>query len=255
VGFVSEEGDVIEHGRPAPAWTSLFRRRPPALIVTAAAGIVAAALIAVIVIVATGPANLSPGPYYASPTNPCALLSMATVTKYVPGASAGVQLPNQDRPVQGSGPWAPGPLSSRLPTQAGGDCLWSANSAVPRQLAESLDVDVSLYSSATGSTGAQQNFEADLQFEKQGIPGSSAVTGTRPLTGLGHQATAIYAIITGNGPATPSVVLLTWSGNAEIVVSYTVPGASSHSPISRPALLAAATAATRDVLTALPRTP
>jgi hypothetical protein len=250
---VSDEGDVIEHGRPGPAWTSLLRWRPPLLIVTAAAGIVAAALIAVIVIVATGPANLSPGPNYGSLTNPCALLSMATVTRYVPGASPGVQLPNQDRPVQGSSPWAPGPLSSRLPTQAGGDCLWSANSAVPQHLAESLDVDVSVYSSATGLMGAEQNFEADLQSEKQGIPGSSAVTGTRPLTGLGHQAAAIYAILTGNGPATPSVVVLTWSGNAEITVSYTVPGGSSHSPSSRPALLAAATAATRDVLAALPR--
>jgi hypothetical protein len=196
-------------------------------------------------------ASPSRGPRYGSVVYPCALLTRATVTRYVPGALPGTQLPSQDQPVQGSGPWAPGVLSSQLPVQPGGDCAWSANSARP----DSLEVAVSIYGSATGLMGAEQNFGTDLHSQEQSIPGSSMVTGTQQLTGLGNQATAVYANRTGNGPVTRSVALLTWSGNAEVVVTYTVPAAGSHPPISRPDLLAAATAVTRDVLSALPRTP
>lgn len=248
---MSEERDIIEHGRPAPARPALLRRRPPARITITVAGAVAAALVAVIVIAATRSGSpsresISPqGARYGSPAHPCALLTMATVTRYVPGAQPGTQLPSQDQPAQGgAAAWAPGVLSSQLPVQPGGDCLWSSNSASP----ESIDVAVGIYNSATGLTGAEQHFDTDRQSTGQSVPGSSTVTGTQLLTGLGNRATAIYANNIGNGPATPSVTLLTWSGNAEVMVTYTVPRAS------RPALLAAATAATRDVLTELPRT-
>jgi hypothetical protein len=142
-------------------------------------------------------------------------------------------------------------LSSQLPVQPGGDCLWSTNSARP----DSLDVAVGIYTSATGLTGAEQNFGTDLHSQEQSITGSSTVTGTQQLTGLGNQATAVYANGTGNGPVTRSVALLTWSGNAEVVVTYTVPAVGSRRPRSPSELLAAATAVTRDVLSALPRTP
>src|SRR5487761_1829883 len=157
---VSEERDIIEHGRPAPARPALLRRRPPARITITVAGAVAAALVAVIVIAATRSGSpsresISPqGARYGSPAHPCALLTMATVTRYVPGAQPGTQLPSQDQPAQGgAAAWAPGVLSSQLPVQPGGDCLWSSNSASPG----SIDVAVGMYNSATGLTGAEQH--------------------------------------------------------------------------------------------------
>jgi hypothetical protein len=199
------------------------------------------------------PPSAQPGPRYPNPPHPCALLPMATVTRYVPGATRGTELPNQDLPVPGSSPWGPGPLSSQLPAQAGGQCLWSANAGSPRQAAQSLGMDVSIHSSATGATDAEQNFEADVQSEEQGIRGSFTVTGNQPVTGLGQQATAVYSNLTGYRTPVPCVTLLTWSGNAELVVTYTVPNARPSHPIPNTALLAAATTVTRDVLTTLSR--
>jgi hypothetical protein len=246
---LSEDRDIIEHGRPEPARRAMLRRRPPARITIAVVGAVAAALVAVIVIAATRSGSpprestSSQGPRYGNPAHPCAMLTMTTVTRYIPGALPGTQLPSQDQPVQGAGAWAPGVLSSQLPVQPDGECIWSSGSASQG----SIDVAVGIYSSATGLTGAEQHFDTDRQSSEQSVPGSSTVTGTQLLTTLGNRATAIYANNTGNGPATPSVTLLTWSGNAEVMVTYTVPSAS------RGALLAAASAVTRDVLTALPR--
>jgi hypothetical protein len=199
----------------------------------------------------TAPASAPPGPRDAHPAPACALLPRATVTRYVPGATPGVQLPNQDLPVPGSSPWAPGPLSSLLPVQTGGQCLWSTAPASPQQVEQSLEVGVIVYGSANGATEAAQNFVADVQSQEQGIRGSFTVTGNQPVTGLGQQAKAVYSNLTGYGLPVPSVMLLTWSGNAEVVVTYTVPNARPRHPIPDAALLAAATAVTRDVLTAL----
>lgn len=198
-------------------------------------------------------ADAQTGARYGNPANPCALLKMATVMSYVPGTTPGVRLPNQDLPVPGSSPWAPGPLSSQLPVQAGGQCLWSTAPAGPQRVQQSLEAGVSVYGSATGTTDAAQKFAADVQSDEQGVRGAFTVTGNQSVTGLGQQATVVYSNLTGYGPPVPSVTLLTWSENAELAVTYTVPDARSGHPISDAALLAAATAVTRDVLTALPR--
>jgi len=201
------------------------------------------------------PAAAPPEPRYENPANPCALLPVATVRSYVPGTTPGVRLPNQDLPAPGSSPWAPGPLSSQLPVQAGGQCLWSTAPANPQYVQQSLEVGVSVYGSATGATDAAQRFAADVQSDEQGIRGSFTVTGNQPVAGLGQQATVIYSNLTGYGPPVPSVTLLTWSENAELAVTYTVPNARSGQAAPNAALLAAATSVTRDVLAALSGLP
>jgi hypothetical protein len=92
---------------------------------------------------------------------------------------------------------------------------------------------------------AEAGFGLDVQSKEQPSSGI-AVVGTRPVTGLGEQATAIFQTVQGS----PSVDLLIWSGNAEIEV--TLDDVTSPSP-DRATMLADDVAAARDVLARLPR--
>ncbi len=105
-----------------------------------------------------------------------------------------------------------------------------------------VNLFVTIYSDADN---AEAGFGLDVQSAEQPWSGI-AVTGARPVTGLGEQATAIFQTVTGS----PSVDLFIWSGNAEIEV--TLVGVTSGSP-GRATMLAGDVAAARDVLAGLPR--
>jgi len=159
------------------------------------AGILSAAVIAAGVILA---GRTTPQPQeYASPGNPCALVSQATVAKYLPSASITGPVPG----VSGAG----GP-------QVGG-CAWNAPTG-------SLVVDVSVYGSLAGPADAQQGFDSYVQANSRGASFGSgegvSVTGERSVTGLGDQARVIFQTLT---PAPSYLVdLHIRAGNAEIDV-------------------------------------
>jgi hypothetical protein len=192
------------------------------------AAVVVAAAIALALVTGSAP----PGPHYASPGNVCRLVRSATLAKYLPGPDASPGSTSLNAVGDPIGP---------------GVCMWYTASG-------SLTVDVNVYPAAVGNaTAAQPNFNSSVQAADHGITtsaGRMTVTGKRPVTGLGDQATALlltdYLSSQGNDEAFDDVNLFVWSGNAVINVEYSVPLPSAEQ-------IPGATAVARDVLNGLPR--
>ena len=202
-------------GGPTPPSAPLWRQWT-----THVAVIVIAALAATAVIVVTQLASHPRG--YAVPGNPCAMVSPATLAKYLPGGS-----------VTGPDPGLPLPGVSKT-----SGCSWASGTG-------DVTVQVSVYGSATGPAGAEQGFDEFVQADRQTRalgPGSAAsITGERPVARLGDQAKAIFKSVT---PGPSSLVdLHIWSDNAEVEVSF-----SAFSKQASAAQLTAAVAVARNVL-------
>ena len=165
--------------------------------------------------------SFRPEPRYASPRDACTLVKPSTLARYVPGATVD-QLPatgDASDPPQTTGcDW----------TTAGTDILLSVTIAA--------DPD-----SATGS------YQFSIREARSSQDGTTFL-GTRPVHGLGEQATAIYQDIAANMPA---VALYVRSGNASVEVSSS--DGEITSTLSRAGKLAADIAAARDVLASLRR--
>src|SRR5215472_7136409 len=144
-------------------------RRQLIIMITAAAAL----LVVVAVIIAVRAASQSQE--YAALENPCAMVSPATLARYLPGASAG-------------GPVLVGHASSPGVPHSGG-CAWNASDG-------GLLVAVIIYPSATGQNGAQQGFDSVVQADRRPqnfcCGDTARVTGVQSVPGLGDQATAIY---------------------------------------------------------------
>jgi hypothetical protein len=179
---------------------------------------------------APAPAVPVAGPRYTVPPHGCRLVAAATLARYLPGAT--VAAGTTDTP-RGSGP---GPRQS--------SCTWADANL------DSLTVTVDKYASATGLNSAQASFEYDVQSYGQSGNGTT-VNGTRPVSGLGDEATAIFQI----DQLSQGVFLTVWSGNTEIQVTYDSSTIiyGDGAPAVRAAQLRAATAVARDILAALPR--
>ena len=216
-----------------PQW-----RRPTTLIAYAAA---AAAVVAISVFVVT--ASPSGGPRYARPYNPCKLVTVATLDKYLGGAPPGSQGPV----------WAKNPQGR--PTTV--DCGWS-NEWTGAQ----LFLFANIYHDAKY---AELGFQGTARVDERSTTAAGEqmkVTGTQQVAGLGDAAAAAFTITTtpsfGSLGTSHLVNLTVWSGNAEIgiQITYGNPGYPQPRPQSMPSRstqLAAAVAAARDVLAALPR--
>jgi hypothetical protein len=164
----------------------------------------------------------SGGLRYASPANACHLLAEAAVTRYLGSAARG----SANRDDSGT-------------QQPDTGCDWNAADG------GSLSVSVTVFSPGADQQ-AQQGFQDDLASAVLGGTGTSeTATGSRNVPAVGSYAGAVFE--TGNAGAT--VALFAWSGNAEITVTLL------RTALIAPdgAELSAATAAARDVFTALPR--
>ncbi|HEX6526284.1 MAG TPA: hypothetical protein VF070_40665 [Streptosporangiaceae bacterium] len=192
---------------------------------------------------AASPPIPSPGPRYANPAGPCDLVTAATLTRYLPGATR----VRADEPTG-----YPGGLRS-------GDCGW----ATPH--GASLSTNYRIFAPSAGPLSAQQAYTLDVSSDSRGMTTNdtdSTVDYTPPVPGVGAEATAIFETVTtpalGDSGTSHVALLLAWSGNAEIQVRFTyddrpLNGAPPPSPPSRAAQLAAAVAVARDMLAALPR--
>ena len=159
------------------------------------------------------------GPVYASPHDTCKLIKASTLARYAPGASID-----------------PVPAAIGGPFQVS-NCAWGAPDGT-------LFLDVTIYSDADGALGG---YQSDTQAARQNQNGTR-FNGSRPVKGLGDQATAIFETSLGF----PEVDLYVLSGNAQVEMSF---ADLPFSPtLSRDEKLAADIAMIRDVLAGLPRT-
>jgi len=189
-------------------------RRRITLIAGGAVVIVAAATTAIVL-------SASPAPTYASPANVCALVSRATIAKYLPGQADS----HRDQ----------------------GSCQWFGGTGTGDGLAASVSV-------LGGATEAKGNFTEVVRLSEQKATANGetqTVTGKQAVTGLGDQATALFGTISG-GPLQDTrvglAILFVRSGNAVIQVSRT-----TGTPRAAAASLAGVIAVARVILAALPR--
>jgi hypothetical protein len=197
-----------------PAAPRSFMRRRITLIAGTAVAIVAATTTAIVL-------SASQGPTYAPLGNVCALVSRATIAKYLPGQADS----HRDQ----------------------GSCQWFGDTGT----GDGLDVSVSVLAGATEARGA---FTEIVRFSEQKSTANGetqTVTGKQAVTGLGDQATALLGTISG-GPLQDTRVglalLFVRSGNAVIQVNRTT-GTPRAAAASLPGVIAVA----RVILAALPR--
>jgi hypothetical protein len=184
----------------------------------AAAAVLLAAAGAIVAVRLTSQSSQSQE--HAILADPCALVSPATLARYLPGASS-------------TGPFPmTGPSSSGVPNAGG--CSWDAPGGP-------LTVAAAIYGSATGQSGAQQGFDSNVHVDSQG----GGVD--RPVPGVGDEATAIFRT-TGAGPLY-STELYVRSGDALIFVGLSTPKFADAAALSR------AIAIARDVLANLAKAP
>lgn len=189
------------------------RRRQRIALIGGAA--VAAMAVAVAVIALTA----SPANPYAAPGSVCALVSPATVAKYAPGQAHG----KNDK----------------------GTCLWDAGKS------NALLVDAEV----TDSTAQARTDFTDVirQTEKANSTKTTTVTGSRVVTGLGDQATAMFFASTPAakpGKRGSGVFLFIRTRNAliQVVRSDGNPGAVHLGPTLLPGAIAIA----REIMAAMP---
>jgi hypothetical protein len=173
----------------------------------------------------TSPAASSfpPEPRYASPHDPCTLITASTLARYASGATL-----------------------DKLPTSGGGSgtaqssgCIWTS---------DSVSILLSVIISADPDS-AKGNYQFGIQGAKQNQAGTKFL-GARPVRGVGEQATEIFQTMTGTN--SPAVTLYVLSGNASLQVTSSDVGIGT--PPSRAGKLAADIAMARDVLAGLRHT-
>lgn len=202
------------------AATGDFLARPPGAAqlaeLTAMAGDILDALARPSSVPAPAAAAVTPQPHYADRRDPCRLVSMATLARYVPAAVI------QPLPDTGTG---------GLPQRS--ECDWKAD--------DGTSVGLTLQQ-FPGVDGAQAAFRADT-----GTIGA-IVTGVRAIPDLGDGAAAAYTL----EPGSAHVLLYVLSGNAELEYDYTVKG-SGPPRLDRSSPLAGVLAMAREGLATLAR--
>jgi hypothetical protein len=172
--------------------------------VRVAAGVTAAAVIAAIVFV-TMPSSPPPKPTYASLSVPCSLVSLATLARYLPNPMGT-------------------PLSTYgASTIRAGGCKWSGMTGGQDRTLQAI---IGVFGSSSAVTDAQHDYNA--RVSALGCHCKGVSVSTRPVTGLGDGATAVF-ITAGPDPdfatapnaTAAGVNLIVWSSNAGMTLSYT----------------------------------
>jgi hypothetical protein len=177
--------------------------RRTSLRVRIAVAVVVVGVIVPVVLVVT---KSSVGPAYHSLPAPCALVSPATVAKYLPD---------------------PTPSPESMPadsTYQAASCKWA--STVGGQ-DRTLVAQVFIFGSSSAITAAQQAYNGSVSAF--GCHCQGVTVSTRPVAGLGDQAAAFFiadspaaAVATAPNAAFPGTSLLVRSSNAEIALNYAV---------------------------------
>jgi hypothetical protein len=222
-------------GAPAPLPTAPWRRRT-SLRVRIATAVVAAAVLASVVIVVVKSA--SPRPAYTSLPAPCAVVSLATVARYLPD---------------------PAPTPESMPaetTYQAGSCKWASAAGGEDR---TLVAQVFVFNKSPAISAAQQAYNGSLSAF--GCHCQGVTVSTRTVAGLGDQAAAFFiadspaaAVVTAPNAAFPGTSLLVRSSNAEIALNYDAADPATGTPLASaadPAQLTGMIAVARGILVTL----
>ena len=185
--------------RPAAPWLRVDSLR----VRIAAAVVVVAVLVSVVLaVVHSG----SSQPDYSSVPAPCALISPATVAKLLPDPTR-----------------TPESMFASS-TYHAGSCKWASSAGGQDR---TLVAQAFVFDSSSSITAARQAYSGSLSVF--GCHCQGVTVSTRPLPGLGDQATAFYitagpdaTVATAPNAAFPGTSLLVRSSNAEIALTYDV---------------------------------
>jgi hypothetical protein len=230
-----------EAGRPEapalspPAPIGVWLRQTSLKVRIAAAVVVVAALTSVVFVTAQ---SGSSQPVYGGLPAPCAMVSPATVARYLPDPT---RTPESE--LTGS-------------TYQAGSCKWASSTGGQDR---TLVAQVFVFDSSSSITAARQAYGSTLSAfdcHCQGVTVS-----TRPVAGLGDQAAAFYitvgpaaTIATAPNAGWPGVNLLVRSSNAEIALNYDVTAPATGTalaPAAGPAPLTGMIAMAQDIMDAL----
>lgn len=221
-------------GSGPPLATAPWLRRTSLRVRIATAMVVVAVIVPVLLVVTRS----SVGPAYSRLPAPCALVSLATVARYMPDPT---RTP-ESMPASG--------------TYQAGSCQWaSAGGGEDRTLV----AQVFVFGSSSGVTAAQQAYNGSssaIGCRCQGVTVS-----TRPVADLGDQATAFFiadspaaTITAAPNAAFPGTSLLVRSSNAEIALNYDVTDVATGTSLASaagPAPLPGVISVARGILAAL----
>jgi hypothetical protein len=197
--------------RPPPSgpW-----QRVSSLRIRIGAAVVAVAMITLVFVVVVHSGNTQPD--YTSVPASCALISPATVAKYLPDPTR-----------------TPESTFASSSYQAG-SCKWTSNAGGQDR---TLVAQAFVFDSSSPITAAKQAYSGSLGVfgcHCQGVKVS-----TRPLDGLGDQAMAFYitagpdaTVATAPNAAFPGTNLLVRSSNAEIALNYDVTTAATGTALA-----------------------
>jgi hypothetical protein len=221
-------------GPTPPLPTAPWRRRT-SLRVRIAAAVVAAG---VIIPVAFAVARSSVGPEYSRLPEPCALVSLATVARYLPDPT---RTP-ESMPPSGA--------------YRAGSCQWASTGGGEDR---TLVAQVFVFGSSSGVTAAKQAYNGSVSAF--GCHCQGVTVSTRPVAGLGDQAAAFFitdspaaTVAAAPNAAFPGTSLLVRSSNAEIALNYDVTDAGTGTSLASaagPAPLPGVISVARGILAAL----
>lgn len=228
-------GIAARDGDPIPLPTGPWQRRTRPRVRIAAAVITVAAITSVVyVVVRSGP----PGPAYSSLPAPCAMVSPATVARYLPD------------PVR-----TPESVLTDS-TYRAGSCKWASAAGGEDR---TLVAQVFVYDSSSSVSAAQQAYNST--FSSFGCHCQGITVSTQSVTGLGDQAAAFIiavgpaaTIATAPNAGSPGLNLLVRSSNALIALDYDVTAPATGTSLASAAGTAQLTgmiSMARDILTAL----
>jgi hypothetical protein len=201
-----------------------------------ATAVVAAAVLASVVIVVVKSAI--PRPAYTSLPAPCAVVSLATVARYLPD---------------------PAPTPESMPadnTYLAGSCKWAS---VAGGEDRTLVAQVFVFDKSPAIGAAQQAYNSSLSAF--GCHCQGVTVSARPVADLGDQAAAFFiadspaaSVATAPNAAFPGTSLLVRSSNAEIALNYDAADPATGTPLASaadPARLTGMIAVARGIMVAL----
>lgn len=232
-GAPGPEAEAREPVLPAPTAPWL---RQTSLRVRIAAAVVAVAVLTSVVVVVLHSA--SPQLVYANPPAPCALITPATVARFLPDPTR-----TPETMVAGT-------------TYQAGSCRWASSSGGNDR---TLVAQVFVFDSSSSDTAARQAYDSSLSVF--GCHCQGVTVRTQPVNGLGDQAAAFYiadspaaTVAVAPNAAFPGTSLLVRSGNAEIALNYDVTSPATGTalaPATGTAQLTGMTSMAQDILDAL----
>lgn len=219
---------------PGPNWVRRLRRT--SLRVRIAAAVTAAAVIAALVVVSI--TSSSPKPLYTGMSEPCGLVGLATLAKYLPDPTGAAQ------------------SAGSSSTYKTGICRWSSTVGGEDR---TLDAVITVYGSSSPITQAQQAYAGVFSIIDCRCRGVSVTT--HAVAGLGDQAATVVVagksdadVVTRPEDPFPGAYLIVQSSNAEIHLVYgTTPTGMARVPPAGAAQLTGMIAVARGILAALAR--